>query len=148
MLPAWLKSSSTLALLGAGGVMLVAIVLTHQRDAKRAIPAPPTPGPGPRPDGRPAWRPLPVGQPISMLPGLICRACVELPTLLPTSMATPERVRDYAAKRGFANVYSTTSRPGDWPGACEADLFVQAQWARGAESMPWPDGITAAWVLA
>lgn len=147
MLPAWLKSPTTLALVGAGGAMLAAIVLTHQRDAKRVIPAP-APPPGPRPDGRPTWRPLPVGQPISMVPGLICRACVELPTLLPTSMATPERVRDYAAKRGFANVYSSSSRPGDWPGACEADLFVQAQWSRGAEAMPWPDGITAAWVLA
>jgi hypothetical protein len=136
-----------LALGGAAALLLVAVVATHRRDARRVIPGG-GPLPGPMPGGGPSWRPLPEGQAFDAWPGAILRGCVELPTFVPTALATPERVRDFAAKRGLVNVYSTTSRPADWPAACDADLYVQAQWGRGRERMPWPDGLTAAWVLA
>lgn len=145
-LPSWLRSPSFLAAAAAAAALGGLALLTGRQDAKnlprRAAPSGP-PGGG----ARASWVALPKGTPIMTRPGMIVRACVELPFYVPTSAATPPRVADYAAKRGFANVYSTTSAPADWPGACEADLYVQAQWARGAESMPWPDGVLAAWEL-
>lgn len=144
-LPSWLRSPAFLASAALAAAVVGAAVLTGRRDAKN-LPRPPAPSPSGA-GGRASWVPLPKGAPIAARPGAIVRACIELPFYVPTSAATPARVAEYAGKRGFANVYSTSARPADWPGACEADLYVQAQWARGAESMPWPDGVSAAWEL-
>ena len=144
-LPSRLRSLAFLASAALAAAVVGLAVATGRRDAK-TLPRPPAPAPSGA-GGRASWVTLPKGAPVMTRPGMIVRACVELPFYVPTSAATPPRVADYAGKRGFANVYSTTTRPGDWPAACDADLFVQAQWARGAESMPWPDGVSAAWEL-
>ena len=144
-LPIWLRSPAFLASAALAAAVVGAAVLTGRRDAKN-LPHAPSPVPSGA-GARTSWVPLPRGVALAMRTGAIVRACIALPFFVPTSAATPTRVADYAGKRGFANVYSTTTRPGDWPGACDADLFVQAQWARGAETMPWPDGVSAAWEL-
>jgi hypothetical protein len=132
--------SACLALLG-GAVGLVFLErLTKHKDPGKATPifVPDIPDLS----SPPSLKPPPVlvqGDPIPIVPGQAYH--VSLVThRVATSLATEDRVRTEAEKRGFIGVSVSKGKPPGWPGTASGDYYVSATYAGAPKSQPRTEG--------
>lgn len=129
-------------LVGGVAAAWCAFAFGVEQRARKAY-AKPAPPPAP---SRASWTRLP--NPARVEQGRTYRADVELPTFVPTSLATEERARSYAADRGFRLVALHRERPADWPrdGSEDAELWAEAERVGPTASFEFPGGLLSAWV--
>ena len=137
----WIQAhplTALVLLLGAPTALGLTLTLVEKRKIeKRAAALPP-----PMPSG--GWKPVPPGESITLYEGAAYRACVELPWPV-SSLASVEKVKAYALRMGFQNVYVYEAHPDDWAACDEADYYVQGIWGQATKTIDRPGAVVAAW---